>query len=155
MIEIRSISYNEYLENEEPWTKSIKYGTICLEELKCPSSNQMKAFKKMVTQDSEENYKSNHVVHSNVWTALEEDGALDEEAPCAEDVFTLIWNLWKKMEPLIKKKQVMNMDLFWFEILIECKKNGKIWIELYVANQYMRRKNKYEGWGGTTDGEPF
>lgn len=88
-IEKFSVINNERVRSEEDWVKSIKDGNICLEDFKCPPSNQLKASKRMVTNITEKNLKSSHVVHSNVVDMLEE-GATANDGVTDEDGFILI-----------------------------------------------------------------
>lgn len=54
------------LGSEEEWSKSIKYGNLCPEGFKLPPSSQFIATKKLLTNVSEEIYKSNHVTNISV-----------------------------------------------------------------------------------------
>lgn len=48
-------------------------------------NTKMKVIRVILSHDSEENYKLNHIVHSNVETDVEECATKDEGAECVED----------------------------------------------------------------------
>lgn len=81
---------DDELGSEEEGAQCINYGNICLEDLKCTLSSQLKSIKKIVTHVSEQMYKSNHVRHGNIGRDTDEGGSNEEATDCEEEGYLLV-----------------------------------------------------------------
>lgn len=81
--------YNAKVGSKEQWSKSVRYGNICLQDFKCPRSIHQEVIKKMATKVSEEIYMSIHMVDSGVGLIVGEDG-MDHNEEATKGGFLIV-----------------------------------------------------------------